>query len=85
MNLVVTWAANIIAVTERCPALKLTPEGKANITVIYILYEVQDKHLTPNPPKFKKAIRVYGGAYTKALRRRDDCRTEKAKDPGSYR
>ncbi|ESX75380.1 hypothetical protein X758_03540 [Mesorhizobium sp. LSHC416B00] len=85
LKLVVTWSANVIAVTTRCPALQLTPDGKSKITAIYILYDVQDKHLIPNPPEFKRAIRFYEGAYRTAAQRTDSCRAEKAKDPGSYR
>ncbi|ADV12711.1 hypothetical protein EN925_30020 [Mesorhizobium sp. M7A.F.Ca.US.006.04.2.1] len=44
-----------------------------------------EKHLTPNPPKFRKAIRTYERAYAMAVQRAGNCQAEKAKYPGLYR
>ncbi|QIA25527.1 MULTISPECIES: hypothetical protein [Mesorhizobium] len=84
LNLAATMAGNVNGVAQRCRALKLNENGKAIIAVPVLLYDGLDKHLTPNPPKFKRAIRAYEAAYNKAVRRRDDCQTEKAKYPRLY-
>lgn len=85
LNLAATMAGNVNGVTQRCRALWPTEDGKAIMAVPILLYDGVDKHLTPNPPKFKRAIRAYEAAYNKAMRRRDDCQTEKAKYPRLYR
>ncbi|GLS35969.1 hypothetical protein GCM10010869_15580 [Mesorhizobium tianshanense] len=86
LNLAATMAGNVTAVMQRCRAsLRLTEDGRAIITLPVLLYDGRDKHLTPNPPKFKRAIRVYEDAYNKAVRRTDSCQTEMAKYPRLYR
>ncbi|WP_292546299.1 hypothetical protein [Mesorhizobium sp.] len=85
LNLAATMAGNVIGVRQRCRALRPTEGGKAIIAVPVLLYDGLDKHLTPNRPKFKRAIRAYEVALNKAVRRRDDCQTEKAKYPRLYR
>ncbi|SJM33065.1 hypothetical protein [Mesorhizobium delmotii] len=85
LNLAATMAGNVIGAMQRCRALRPTEDGKAIIAVPSLLWDGVDKHLTPNPPKFKRAIRAYEAAYYKAVRRRDDCQTEKAKYPWLYR
>jgi hypothetical protein len=85
LNLAARMAGNVNGVMQRCRALRPTEDGKAIIAVPVLLYDGLDKHLTPNPPKFKRAIRVYEAAYNKAVRSRNDCQTEKARYPRLYR
>lgn len=62
-----------------------TADGKAVITVPVLLYEGLDKHLTPNPRKFQRAVHAYERAYAMAVQRAGNCQTEKAKYPKLYR
>lgn len=79
-----TMAGDMNAVMNRC-RLRPTGDGKAVITVPVLLYDGLDKHLTPNPQKFQKAVHVYERAFAMAAQRAGDCQTEKAKYPGLYR
>ncbi|MER8874512.1 hypothetical protein NKI04_32450 [Mesorhizobium sp. M0814] len=78
-------SGNIYGVLKRCPALRPSESGKAMMAVSILLYDGLDKHLAPNPAKFERAIRVFDGAYRKAVLSKVNCQTEKAKDPDSYR
>ncbi|MFK0687964.1 hypothetical protein ACFX5Q_07135 [Mesorhizobium sp. IMUNJ 23033] len=84
LYLAATMAGNVNGVMQRC-RLRPTEDGKAIIAVPVLLYEGLEKHLTPNPPKFKKAIRTYERAYAMAVQRAGNCQTEKAKYPRLYR
>ena len=53
------------------------------MAVPLLLYEGLDKHLAP-PAKFKRAVRVFDGAYRKAVLSKVSCQAGKAKDPDSY-
>ncbi|MDF3151603.1 hypothetical protein P3C58_06390 [Mesorhizobium sp. XAP10] len=84
LNLAAKMAGNLNGVMQRC-RLRPTEDGKAIIAVPVLLYEGIEKHLTPNPPKFRKAIRTYERAYAMAVQRAGNCQAEKAKYPGLYR
>jgi hypothetical protein len=85
LKVVATMAGNVNGFMQRCRALRPNEDGKAIITVPVLLYDGVDKHLTPNPSKFKWAIRAYENAFSEAANRRDNCQAEKAKYPGLYR
>ncbi|MBZ9710171.1 hypothetical protein LB543_26030 [Mesorhizobium sp. ESP7-2] len=78
-------SGNIYGVLKRCPALRPSESGKAMMAVSILLYHGLDRHLAPNQAKFERAIRVFEDAYRKAVQRKVNCQTEKAKDPDSYR
>ncbi|WP_172833751.1 hypothetical protein [Mesorhizobium sp. ORS 3428] len=80
-----TISGNIYGVLKKCPALRPSESGKAMMAVSILLYHGLDKHLAPDRAKFERAIRVFEGAYRKAALSKVDCRSEKAKDPDSYR
>lgn len=84
LNLAAKMAGNLNGVMQRC-RLRPTENGKAIIAVPVLLYEGIEKHLTPNPPKFRKAIHTYERAYAMAVQRAGNCQAEKAKYPGLYR
>lgn len=77
-------AGDMVAVFDKC-RFKPTDGGKAILTLPVILYNGMDKNLTPDRPKFQRAIRVYERAFAIAVQRSGDCRTEKARHPGLYR
>lgn len=77
-------AGDLVAVAERC-RFKLTEGGRAIATLPVILYAGMDKHLTPDRPKFQRAIHVYERAFAIAVQRAGDCSTEKARHPTFYR
>ncbi|WP_176480001.1 hypothetical protein [Mesorhizobium sp. WSM3859] len=85
LNLAATIAGNLVGVMKKCPALRLNEDGKAMIAVPVLLYDGIDKHLTSNPPKFKRAVRTYERAFAMAAQRGDNCQTEKARYPKLYR
>lgn len=55
------------------------------MAVSILLYNGLDQHLVPNPAKFQRAIRVFEGAYRKAVLSKVNCQAERAKDRDSYR
>ncbi|MBZ9742133.1 hypothetical protein [Mesorhizobium sp. CO1-1-4] len=81
---VATMAGDLNGVIQRC-RLRPNEDGKAIITVPVLLYDGIDKHLTPNPGKFQRAIHVYERAYAMAVQRAGNCQTEKARHPNLYR
>ncbi|TGR16407.1 hypothetical protein EN839_33830, partial [Mesorhizobium sp. M1C.F.Ca.ET.196.01.1.1] len=85
LNLAAKIAGNLVGVMKKCPALRLNEDGKAMIAVPVLLYDGIDKHLTSNPPKFKRAARTYERAFAMAAQRGDSCQTEKARYPHLYR
>ncbi|RWK60451.1 hypothetical protein [Mesorhizobium sp.] len=76
-------SGNIYGLLKRCPALRPSEFGKAVMAVPLLLNEGLDKHLAP-PAKFKRAVRVFNGAYRKAVLSKVSCKAGKAKDPDSY-
>lgn len=80
-----TMAGDINGAMQRCRSLRPTEDGKAIMTVPVLLYDGVDKHLTSDPAKFKRAIRIYEDAFGKATRRTDSCQAEKARYPRLYR
>lgn len=85
LNLLATIAGNLIGVMKKCPALRLNEDGKAALAVPVLLYDGINKHLTSNPPKFKRAAHTYERAFAMAAQRGDNCQTEKARYPKLYR
>jgi predicted secreted protein len=77
-------SGNIYGLLKRCPALRPSEFGKAMMAVPLLLNEGLDKHLA-HPAKFERAVRVFNGAYRKAVRSKVSCKAGKAKDPDSYR
>ncbi|WP_176478958.1 hypothetical protein [Mesorhizobium sp. WSM3860] len=84
LNLAAKMAGDLNGVMQRC-RLRPTEDGKAIIAVPVLLYDGRDKHLTPNPRKFQRAIHTYERAYAMAVQRAGNCQTEKAKYPKLYR
>lgn len=79
-----TMAGDMVGVLQRC-RFKPTEGGKAVLGLPVILYAGMDKHLTPDRPKFQRAIQVYERAFAIAVQRAGDCRTERARHPTLYR
>ncbi|WP_165779904.1 hypothetical protein [Mesorhizobium sanjuanii] len=81
---VAAMAGDLNGVFKRC-RLRPNEDGKAIITVPVLLYDGMDKHMTPNRPKFQRAIHAYERAYAIAVQRAGDCKAEKARHPNLYR